>query len=65
MIALTVVAQGEGWSLYQNPDGPGLVLSIDKQPFTARPNQVEVSLPPNFVTEFLRQKREIRQATEP
>lgn len=65
MVTLSVVASGADWSLCQNPDGPGLILIFDKPTFVARPHQVEVTLPPNFVTEFLQQKREIRQVSGP
>jgi hypothetical protein len=64
MIAQEVVARGEGWSLVKNPDGIGLVLCIDKQPFVVRPHQVEVVLPPDFVTELFQQKRAVRRADE-
>lgn len=39
MYTLEVVARGKGWTLTKNPDGSGLTLCVDKQPFVARPNQ--------------------------
>ena len=62
MMALETVASGTGWSLTREPGSTDLILSVRGHEFTARPKGVEVVLPPEFVAEFLRQKRAVRQA---
>ena len=64
MYEIPIVASGVGWEIHSDNGELHLHIRGDAIRFTASPKSLTVNLPPEFVKEFTRSKKDLRAAEE-